>query len=170
MTCVWVTYMANTKDLVGVGIVIGGVIGSLISWNICSLRVDKLKNEFSQYKQEQTQAYNDAVSLANKNLEERRNEFAEKESLLRAEIQNNSVVSRAVTAGRLFVKPACSSSISVQTTPRIDETSTDSIPPSGKPAEEREENFQVINDCAITTLMLNQLQEDIEKQLAKGTQ
>lgn len=157
--------MASTKDIVGIGFVIGITIGSLLSWQICSLRVDKVKNEFAVYKQKQTQAYNDAVSLANKNLEETRNEFSEKESLLRAEIQNNSIVSRAVAAGRLFVKPTCPNSSSVQTTPRIDEARPDAISPSGKPAEEREENFQVVNDCAITTLMLNQLQDDIEKQL-----
>ena len=90
-------------------------------------------------------------------------EFQLKEGQLQDEIKKNAVLRRLVTAGRLHVNAARTCDNSVQAPSGTDETRTDPVPAISGFTEESVS--QVVNDCAVTTLMLNQLQADIEKHL-----
>ena len=83
---------------------------------------------------------------------------------LAASIENHSVYVRCVAAGKCGVRvqqqPTCATGIKLPAASRVDETRTDTVPLApGAAAED-----PVVNDCAITTLMLNSLQADIENQ------
>lgn len=162
--------MLDMRQALIVGFVAGALAGSILFGFLGSIRVTAIKQEFTEYKQTQTTLYNKAVSDSLTRLEETRNDFLVKEAVLKEQIKSNAPVERARSVGKLYVKPSCSTGAPVQAPTGTNEASPNPVSTPGKPAEEREESYQVVNDCAITTLMLNELQMDIEKQLSKGSE
>ena len=155
--------MLDTKPLVVIGFVAGLVIGTGFSWWVGSLRVESVQQDFTEYRQNQKEAYQRALDTARMQQEDASKEFQLKEGQLQDEIKKNVVLQRLVTAGRLHVNTARTCDGSVQASLGIDETRTDPVPASSGFTEESVS--QVVNDCSVTTLMLNQLQADIENQL-----
>ena len=143
--------------LVAFGIGLSSGFGS--AWNIQGYRLTEAKQEFAGYKQAQAQAILAAKESADKQREQAAKDYAKLSGILDNEINSGVVYRRCVAAGKCGVRVICSGSgVSLPPTVRPDEASADAIPSSDGTTE------KVANDCAVTTLMLNQLQADIERQ------
>ena len=158
--------MTETKGLIIAGFLLGLILGGSFSWWVNSLYVKHVEQEFIDYQQYQKEAYLRAKDEAQTQQEESSNAYRQKEDELQTEIAKNAVLDRAIAAGRLRLPAACPGGTGVFPSSRTDAGITYPIPPAGTPAEEA--SYEVVNDCAITTLMLNELQADIEKHLNKG--
>ena len=157
--------MPDTKTIAVVVFLTGfGVGAACFSW-IGKLYTQKVEQEFTEYQQNQKEAFLRAKDEAQTQQEESNHAYRQKETELQAEMVKNAVLNRALSAGRLRLA-TCSSGDPVQPAQRINEARTDTVSASGSITTESA--TQVINDCAVTTLMLNNLQADIEKQLAKA--
>lgn len=133
-------------------------VGFAGAWYIQGLRVESAKNEFEAYKVEQQRLLNEANLAAEKRRKESSDEYRKNLGKLK---EDGEAFKRCVAAGKcgglLQHVPSCPGS-KVPTSIGTNGTSTNAVPSAGESAP------QVIEDCAITTLQLNQLQADIEKQ------
>lgn len=133
-------------------------VGASAAWWVQGLRVDAAKNEFAAYKVDQRRLKNEAEEEARKRRETSDKEWREKYDVLK---KDGDAYRRCVAAGRcggLRLPGTCGPDNRLSPSRISDEASPNSIPPTGEPAA------QVVDECAVTTLMLNELQRDIEKQ------
>lgn len=138
-------------------------IGFGAAWQVQGLRVTAAKQDLTDYKQAQVQA----LIEAEKEAERRRKETADDyQAKLDAIGKDHETYKRCVAAGkcgarvvRVPVMPG-SSGLRVPAPGGSDEARPEPVPAAGEVAAED----GVLKDCARTTLQLNQLQEDIEKQ------
>lgn len=150
---------------------ISAVVGFSTAWMVQGLRVDALKNDVRKEQQKLTDYQNaqrEAAILAAQEAEKRRKEtiddYAKKIDALG---KDHDAYKRCVAAGKCGARvvrvrdilPASGES-GLRAPGRIDAASADTVSAPGTVAAED----QVIGDCARTTLQLNQLQLDIEKQ------
>lgn len=144
--------------LVAFGIGLSSGFGG--AWKIQGYRITEAKQEFSAFKLEQQRIFNEATEKANTQREQSEKEYAHLSEILSDEINRGVVFKRCVDAGRcgVLVKPTCAAGIRLPSASGANEASTDAISTTGQPEE------TLANECAVTTLMLNQLQSDIEKQ------
>lgn len=147
---------------------VAGAVGFSAAWSLQGIRLDNAKAEtvkvqqaFDGYKLEQKQLAYEREEEARKKREQADKEWREKY----AQLQNDQdVFKRCVAAGRCgavgvsgLPGEAGSPGIRLPTAQRLDATGTNAVPAAG-------ESAPVLNDCAITTLMLNELQRDIANQ------
>lgn len=140
--------------------VICGAIGFSGAWEIQGLRITAAEQAFTQYKQEQVAAAQAAQAKADQQREETAREFRK----LKDQLSAADAFRRCVAAGRcgMLHQPARAPGLKVPTPGGIDGPRADPIPAPAGTAEEVAP--PVVTDCAVTTLMLNQLQADIERQ------
>lgn len=132
--------------------------GGSASWWVQGLRITAVKQEHTEFVQSLKDQEQVAREEADKQREEASKEYAKLKGKLDDEIKSGIVFKRCVAAGKCGV---CSTSIGqairLPTASGIDATSADSIL-AGLTGS------TVAEDCAVTTLMINQLQSDIENQ------
>ncbi len=146
-------------------------VGFSGAWMVQGLRIDSLKLDVAKekqnlkdYKDEQREAQILAAQEAEKRRKETIDEYAKKLDILG---KDHDAYKRCVAAGKCGARivrvrdilPASGES-GLRAPGRIDAASADTVSAPGTVAAED----QVIGDCARTTLQLNQLQLDIEKQ------
>lgn len=153
-----------------VAALICAAIGGKIAWTVQGVRIDTAKAEtaeavadFEHYKAEQIRLKNEADSVAEKQRADASLAYANLKGELKDEIAKGEVYRRCVAAGkcgavRVPVQSGCSAGIRVPSPDRFDGTGENAVPLAGEPTAE------VVNDCAVTTLMLNRLQAAIEGQ------
>ena len=144
-------------------------VGATAAWQVQSIRVSSAKRDtaevrraFDDYKTEQKRLLVEAGERAEKRREETIKDWSEKYAKLQ---KDNQIYRRCVAAGKcgavrvpILSGSACDK---LPTAGRTDAASADAIPAAGDIPE-------VLKDCAITTLILNSLQADIERQLPKN--
>lgn len=143
---------------IAVGTIAAG-LGFNAAWTVQGLRLEAVENDFSQYKLEQAAARVAAEEVANRQREETANEYRK----LKEKLSAADAFARCVAAGRCGGLSVQAGGASVKLPPagRTVGAGPDPIPTTAGPAEEAP---GVIADCTVTTLMLNTLQADIEKQ------
>lgn len=147
------------------------VVGFGAAWKLQGVRVDALKLDVKEeaqklidYKTDQHRLKMAAEAEAEQRRKETAHDYQKKIDRL---AQDHDIYRRCVAAGkcgavRVPILPG-SSSCGVSPAGRLDADRPDTVPAAGEPAAEAE----VLRDCARTTLQLNQLQSDIEKQGSK---
>jgi len=134
------------------------VAGFGLAFGIQELRITHVEQEYAQYKIDQQQLVQYQIDLANKQRKDASDAYQTKQKQLEVFIKDGEVFRRCVAAGKCGVRNPVSSCTqsSISSSGEPDAVGTNSIPaPSGDAA---------LNECAQTTLMLNQLQTDIEHQ------
>lgn len=141
-----------------------GALGFGFAWQIQGLRVESAEIEFERYKIDQASAFIAAAEAADQHRKESAHAYREKQSELDQQIAKGDAYRRCVAAGkcgafrvRVPVGAACANN-GIPPGARTDATRSDAVPPGGEPAPE------VIGDCAVTTLRLNELQAAVEGQ------
>ena len=136
-------------------------IGFGLAWGIQGLRLTSAEQEFIAYKQEQTRILQEHNTYEAKRQKESALAYEAARQELADSIAAGDVLKRCIAAGRCGAspvtrvrQPAGSAGNGISPPSRIDEASADAISSAGKLAAE----------CAVTTLQLNQLQDDIAKQ------
>ena len=130
-------------------------------------RLDNVKLKFSDYKVAQQEEVQRQITVANKQREESSREYQEIKKQLEVSIKDGEVFKRCVAAGKCGVRYVTAPSRTVKSlspASRVDAASADSVPVAGEPASEVADVGDVVTDCARTTLQLNMLQADVEKQ------
>ena len=133
------------------------------AWKIQGLNITAVEQEFTEYKQTQTELIQEEKDRATTQREKAGKDYEKLSNILNDEINRHVVYERCVAAGKCGVRIRTVSSCTGLLLPapaETDGTRPDTVPTSSGATEED----PVINDCAITTLMLNQLQEDIVNQ------
>lgn len=132
-----------------------------VAWGIQGLRLSSAKQELTEYKFEQQRIVQQSIDLMNKKRKEASDDYQAKQKQLEVSIRDGEVFRRCVAAGRCGVRvvPTCSPGISVSPKLGGDAGGTDAISALTGAAE-----TPVVNDCAKTTLILNQLQREVENQ------
>ena len=134
------------------------------AWKVQGLRITSVEQAFTEFKQEQVRIYQEAQDAADKQRVKAAEAFAAKSADLAKAIEDGDVYRRCVDAGkcgvRVLKQPTCATGIRLPAADSAHDPGTDAISLIARAAEED----PVVNDCAITTLMLNQLQTDIENQ------
>ena len=150
---------------------VGAAISGKVVWEVQQFRINsakrdtaKVEAEFEQYKADQIRMKAEFDRVAEKQRAVASEQFAKLKGDLTDEIVKGDVYRRCVAAGkcgaiRVPVQSGCSASIRLPATGIAAGTGPDAIPVADESAAP-----QVVNDCAITTLMLNRLQADIEAQ------
>ena len=148
-------------------------VGFGMAWKVQGLRVDALKMDVKEEEQKLTDYKNDQVHLkleAETEAERRRKETANEWTKRLGQLEaDHDTYRRCVAVGkcgaRIIRVPDMPDSAGVRVPPtgRPDAAGPDAIPAAGEVAE----GAEVLKDCARTTLQLNQLQDDIEKQQVK---
>lgn len=156
--------MLDNRTLIIFGI--GLVCGSILFQAIGNMRVKAIEQKMVAYQQKQEKAYLDAMDGAYEQLRIASQNFLIQEEQLKNEIKSDVVIRRVFPSGRVCSTAANSGNNSVSSTNGINETRPNAISAISRNAEE-DRIAQIINECAITTLMLNSLQADIETQLGK---
>lgn len=141
--------------------ILAGAVGWSIAWNIQGMKLDHAKNKFEEYKVEQVRLLNEANEKQEKRREATAQEWSNKYDRLQ---QDHDLYRRCVAAGKCgSLRPvSCSTGLKLPATLGANEASADPVPSTG--GYEEEMISPVLRDCAKTTLMLNTLQSDIEKQ------
>lgn len=139
---------------------IAAAIGFSAAFGLQELRITAAKQDFTEYKQKQIAAAIEAKEAADKQREKASADYAKLSGILDNEINSGVVYRRCVDAGRCGVrKQSCPvQAVTVPPSVRPDESSADSIPVGQEPAE------KLADECAETTLLLNQLQISISSQ------
>ena len=142
---------------------VSAAAGFAIAWGIQGLRLTSAEHEFVEYKQEQVRLAQKRKDDADKQRNEAAARYADSSAELRKQIDEGEVIKRCIASGRCSVarNPSglCESTsrragAGLSAPRRVDDPGQDTIFAAGKLAEE----------CAVTTLQLNQLQQDIENQ------
>ena len=145
--------------------IIAAVLG--IAAGVQTHRLDNAKLALSNYKVEQQEEVQRQITLADKQREESAREYQTVKKQLEVSIKDGEVFKRCVAAGKCGVRYVTAPSRTVKSlspASRVDAASADSVPVAGEPAAEVADVGDVVTDCARTTLQLNMLQADIEKQ------
>lgn len=142
-----------------------GAIGFGLAWQIQGLRVESVEIKFERYKIDQADAFIKAAEAADRQRKDSAHAYREKQAELDKQIAAGDAYRRCVAAGkcgafhiRVPVSTACASP-GIPPGAGTDATGSDAVPPGGEPAPE------VIGDCAVTTLRLNELQAAVEGQV-----
>jgi hypothetical protein len=141
------------------------VVGFGAAWKLQGVRVDSAKNELAEYKTAQQRLKNEAEIAAEKRRKETANDYQTKLDQLDAD---HETYRRCVAAGkcgaRVIRVPVMPDSAGLRIPPPggSAEARPDAVPAAGEVAAED----GILKDCARTTLQLNQLQADIEKQMS----
>ena len=134
------------------------IVGFGLAFGIQGLRLTHAEQEFAQYKLDQQQLVQRQIDQANAQRKAASDDFLQTKAALEKKITVGDAYRRCVAAGRCGIvrsAPACPGA-TVSPAPGIDAAGADAVPaPAGDAA---------INDCAVTTLMLNKLPADIEAQ------
>jgi len=142
----------------------GAASGGSVAWWIQGLNVTSVEQELTEFKQEQTRVYQEAQNAADIQRTKAAQDYAAKSEDLAKAIEAGDVYRRCVAAGkcgvRVLKQPTCTTGIRLPAADSAHDLGTDAISLIARAAEED----PVVNDCASTTLMLNQLQTDIENQ------
>ena len=147
---------------------IGLAIGFVLAWGIQSLRLTHAEQEFTAFRQEQTRIYQEAQTNADIQRKQASEKYASARAELDAAVESGEVMRRCIAAGKCGVRtvrvcngpPSNTANLSLQARTGVDATGANAIPAgTGATAED-----PVVADCAITTLMINQLQAEIEAQ------
>lgn len=153
-------FSASAPGVLIAAALLGALLGGTVAWKIQGVRLDRADHEFTQYRQNLASAVQDARDDAEKRRIKAMQEYVKLSGELNDEIQKNAVYRRCVAAGKCGrVQQPASENDSLQATGRIDAAGAHTIPASRDDAAPG-----VVNDCALTTLMLNRLQADIEAQ------
>jgi hypothetical protein len=139
----------------------GAAIGGASAWKIQGLRITAAKQEFTDYKQEQTRLIQEAEDAADRKRDTDERLYNALAKDLKDEIAKGEVFHRCVAAGKCGRLPnvPAGSGCAISAARRADDRQPDAVPPAGDDAAP-----EVIGDCAATTLQLNQLQAGIESQ------
>lgn len=135
-------------------------LGFSAAFYIQGIRIQAVKNEFNAYKTEQQRLKNEAEIAAEKRRKETADEYERKLKELGSAYDGYR---RCVALGKcngLQSMPGGAGS-GISTPGGANANSTNPVPAAGGVAPE------VIGDCMNTTLQLNELQRDIEKQMKK---
>lgn len=127
------------------------------AWEVQAVRLDAAHNEFAAYKTNMAAQRVAADDKAEKQRQEASDEYAKN---LKTLADDGAAYKRCVAAGKcggLRTVPRCSGN-GLSAPSGVNGTGSDAVPPAGETSPE------VITDCAKTTLMLNQLQNDISIQ------
>lgn len=141
------------------------LVGFVAAWQLQGVRLDAAKNELAEYKTEQQRLKNEAEIAAEKRRKETANDYQTKLDQLDAD---HETYRRCVAAGkcgaRVIRVPVMPDSAGLRVPPPggSAEARADAVPVAGEVAAED----GILKDCARTTLQLNQLQADIEKQMS----
>lgn len=131
--------------------------GFVLAFGIQGVRITRAEQEFTQYKLDQGLLIQHQIDQANKQRKESADAYQAQQKQLEVSIQNADVFRRCVAAGKCGVRPATTCpATSLPTAGAPDGPGTDAVPAAAGDA--------AINECAQTTLMLNNLQADIEAQ------
>ena len=133
------------------------------AWKIQGLNVTAVEQEFTTYRQTQTSLIQAEKDRATLQREKAGKDYEKLSNILNDEINSHVVYQRCVAAGKCGVRVRTVSSctgIHLPAATGTDETRPDAISLIARAAEAD----PVVNDCAVTTLMLNQIQMDIENQ------
>lgn len=144
---------------------VSAAVGFAIAWGIQGLRLTSAEQEFIDYKQEQVRI----LQEHNKHEAERQQKSAMAYAAARQEfadaIQAGEVFKRCVASGRctgarnpsgVREPSANQADLRVPAPAKFDGASANPVSAPGVDA--------ALNDCAVTTLQLNHLQQDIEAQ------
>lgn len=145
-------------------------LGFAAAWTVQGARIGELKNDvraeaqkLTDYKQKQEQARLEAEAAAEQRRKETANEWAKKLAELEGD---HETYRRCVAAGkcgaRIVRVPNLPDGSDLRISPPggANAAGADAVPAAGEVAAED----GILKDCARTTLQLNQLQADIEKQ------
>lgn len=145
---------------------LGGVIAGNGAWQIQGQRLTSAEQRFTQYKQDQTTQRQAAQDAADKQRKESEHAHFIKTDELKKQVLAGDVFRRCVDAGKCgrVQQPAAAacSGVRLPSAVGLNGTIADTVPARPEPAADSEP--EVIGDCAITTLQLNDLQADIEAQ------
>ena len=145
--------------------VVSAAVGFAIAWWIQDLRVTGAEQEFVDYKQDQVTLEQKRKDDADKQRVEAATQYAIARQELADAVAAGDVYRRCVEAGRCGVPrnppSLCESSTSrsgggLSAPNKADGSSANAVSLAG--------DATAINDCAVTTLQLNHLQQDIEEQ------
>lgn len=136
---------------------LAGAAGFASAYWIQGLRITSAVQEFAQYKLDEQRQAQEAKVKAD---EQRAATAAGYHKQLEALENDNEIYRRCIAAGKCggMPKQPAMPGLKLQATTGITRPGTDAVPAAGEPAP------QVVLDCAKTTLMLNRLQDDIERQ------
>ena len=141
------------------------LVGFVAAWQLQGIRLDAAKNELAEYKTEQQRLKNEADLAAEKRRKETANDYQTKLDALEAD---HDTYKRCVAAGKCGARVIRLPNLPDSAGLRIPapggsaEASPDAVPAAGEVAAED----GILKDCARTTLQLNQLKADIEKQMS----
>lgn len=146
-------------------ILIGIVALLALGLGVQTLRIGKAKLEFAEYKVAQQEEIQRQIDLANKKRKESADEYRKVKKQLEVSIASGEVLKRCVAAGKCGVQhyAASSDSKGISAATRANAARAVAISAGREPAEEVVAP-EVVIDCARTTLQLNMLQTDIERQ------
>lgn len=134
------------------------------AWKVQGVRITSVEQAFTEFKQEQVRIYQEAQDAADEQRVKAAEAFAAKSEDLAKAIEAGDVMRRCIAAGKCSVRvlkqPTCAAGIRLPAADSPPSPSANAVLAIDRAAEED----PVVNDCAITTLMLNQLQTDIENQ------
>lgn len=135
-------------------------IGFGSAWWIQGLNVRAVTNDFKEYQVEQQRLKNEAEEEQRKRQGETSSEYQKNVKQLESDVAAGNAYRRCVAAGKcggLRAVPSCSG-IRLSAAGIADGAGPDPVPAAGEPAP------PMIAECAATTLQLNSLQADIERQ------
>lgn len=136
-------------------------------------RLSSAKNEFREYKIEQQEIVQRQIDAANKQRKEASDAYRKVQEQLEVSIEAGDVLKRCIAAGKCGVQHSAprSPGKSVPAAKRANATRSNPVPAGREATAQVSDVFigdgitpQVVTDCARTTLQLNALQTDIEKQ------
>lgn len=141
---------------------IGASLAGSSAWTVQGYRLTAARQEFTNYQQEQTRVFQEAQHHADLQRNEANQAYERASQQLKNSVLAGDVYRRCVAAGKCGMRqPAtCAGGIRLPPAGVADATRTDPVPATGDPAAAE----PVVGECAETTLRLNQLQADIERQ------
>ena len=142
----------------------GAASGGSVAWWIQGLNVTAAEQEFTTYRQTQTALIQAEKDRATIQREKAGQDYEHLSNILNDEINRHVVLQRCVAAGKCGVRnkppvPACTGIRSTATI-GLNGPSSNAVPSISGTAEED----PVVNDCAISTLRANRLQDFIANQ------
>ena len=141
----------------------GAASGGSVAWWIQGLNVTAAEQDFTTYRQTQTALIQEEKDRATIQREKASQDYERVSNILNDEINRHVVLQRCVSAGKCGVRndpvPA-GSGIRATATIGLNGPSSNAVPSSAGAAEED----PVVNDCAISTLRANRLQDFIANQ------
>ena len=160
--------------LISASFVAGMTTGGSASWYVQGLRLTASEQAHIQHVQEQTQIRQEAIDAANIQRDQADQSYQRASKLLADSVSAGDVMRRCIAAGKCgvrYVARSCPAIESVSPAERPDVASANTVFAPAEPAAKIDHTEHVldmvdpvVNDCAVTTLMLNSLQADIEGQ------